>query len=245
MNKTLAAVIGTALVAGSLLVAQPAQAAISLSSVSLSTSEVILNGDSGCGNRITVTVKANIPEAENDDLFGVTGEATAADGDIEEYLFFNQTGRSGNTVTFKDTISICGYETPGKFTLHTEITYWNGSGTSSQSRNNTYYVKRPTSLTYNAAPEAAKRGSNLTHSGVLMFDPFAYGAMYGVSGQTLKIAFKKSGSSSYVAKGTVVTGSGGKYSKKIRTDADGIWRVEFPANTYRQTQYKYDYIDTK
>ena len=245
MKKTLAAAACAALVSASVFVASPAQAAISLGSVSLSTATVVLNGDSGCGNRITVTVKATVPSAESDDVFGLTADAVAPNGDSAEFLLFNQTGRSGDTVTYSDKLFICGFDAPGRYTLNTELTYWNGSGTSVQTRSTTYFIKRPTSLSYNAAPEPAKRGTSLTHSGVLKFDPFSYGAMYGVSGQTLKIAFKKAGASTYVAKGTVTTGSGGKYSRKLRTDADGTWRVEFPNNTYRQTQYKYDYVDTK
>jgi hypothetical protein len=48
-----------------------------------------------------------------------------------------------------------------------------------------------------------------------------------------------------VSKGTAVTTKGGYYSKKLRTDADGTWRVEYPTNNSRQTQLKYDYVDTK
>ena len=78
-----------------------------------------------------------------------------------------------------------------------------------------------------------------------MFDPYGYGGLYGPSGVKLRITFKKAGTSTYVSKGTAVTTKGGYYSKKLRTDADGTWRVEYPNNNARQTQLKYDYVDTK
>ena len=85
----------------------------------------------------------------------------------------------------------------------------------------TYYIKRPTSLTYNASPEPAKKGSYLTHSGRLKFDPFAPGAMYGPSGVSLRLDFKPAGSTTYQYKTTITTGSSGYYSKKVATTGDG------------------------
>jgi hypothetical protein len=247
MKKTVGAALCAGLVAASLFVAQPAQAAISLVSVSLSTGTVVLNGDAGCGNRVKATVKVNVPTAEQDDLFGVSASAVAPNGDTIDFLLLNQTSRSGDVATYSDSVYICGYETPGKYRLDTEVVWWDDaiSGTRQANSSKTFYVKRPTSLSYNATPEPAKRGKTLTHKGRLMFDPYGYGSLYGPTGVTLRITFKKSGTSTYVSKGTAVTTKGGYYSKELRTDADGTWRVEYPNNSSRQTQLKYDYVDTK
>lgn len=247
MKKTLAAAVCAGLVAASVFVAQPAQAAIALSTVSLSTSTVVLNGDAGCGNRVTVTVKVRVPAAEQENLFSVDATAVAPNGDIVDFLFLNQRSRSGDYATYGDTVFLCGFDAPGRYRLETEVVWWDDaiSGAREAANSKTFYVKRPTTLTYNATPEPAKRGSNLAHKGRLMFDPFGYGGLYGPAGQTLKISFKKAGTSTYVAKGTVKTTSGGYYSKKLRTDADGTWRVEYPTNNYRQTQTRGDYVDTK
>jgi hypothetical protein len=48
-----------------------------------------------------------------------------------------------------------------------------------------------------------------------------------------------------VAKGTVTTGKGGYFSRKLRADADGTWRIDYPVNSWRQNQTRYDYVDTK
>lgn len=243
MKKILASACAGLLTA-SLLWVSPAYAAISLKSVTMGASAVIIDGNAGCGNRFKVEVKVSFPAAEQGDVFTVTGEATKPGGDIADFLLFNQTSRSGDTVTYSEQVYICGFEDPGKYQLTTKLVYWNGTGTSEQTRVNTYYVKRPTTLTYNATPEPAKRGANVTHSGRLMFDPFGYGNNYGPSGVAVKLSFKKAGTSTYVAKGTVTTTKGGYYSKKLRADADGTWRAEYPNNTYRQTQSKTDYVDT-
>lgn len=247
MKKTLAAAVCAGLVAASVFVAQPAQAAISLVSVSLSTGTVVLNGDAGCGNRVKVTVKVRVPSAEQDDLFGVDASAVAPNGDIVDFLLLNQTSRSGDVATYSDSVMLCGFHAPGKYRLDTEVVWWDDAISDTRQANNskTFSVKRPTSLTYNATPEPVKRGKSLTHKGRLLFDPYGYGGFYGPKGVTLKISFKKSGTAKYVAKGSVVTTKGGYFSKKLRTTADGTWRVEYPATSARQTQLKYDYVDTK
>ena len=78
-----------------------------------------------------------------------------------------------------------------------------------------------------------------------MFDPFGSGDAYGPSGIVLKISFKKAGTATYVAKGYVTTGAGGYYTKKLRTDADGIWRIDYPVNAWRQDRTQYDNVDTQ
>jgi len=44
--------------------------------------------------------------------------------------------------------------------------------------------------------------------------------------------------------GTVVTGTGGYYAKKLPTPADGTWRIIYPGTSARQSQVKTDYVDT-
>jgi hypothetical protein len=247
MKKTLAAAVCAGLVAASVFVAQPAQAAISLMSVSLSTGTVVLNGDAGCGGRVNVTVKVTVPPAEQADLFGVDATVVAPDGDNVGYLLLHHTSQSGDVATFSNPVMLCGFHAPGKYRLDTKVLWWDDtiSGTRQATDSKAFSVKRPTSLTYGASPEPAKRGTSLTHKGRLLFDPYGYGGFYGPKGVTLKISFKKKGTAKYVAKGSVVTTKGGYYSKKLRTTADGTWRVEYPGNSARQNQLKYDYVDTK
>ncbi len=239
--------LAVAILGASLLSASPAQAGVSLSGVSLSTGTAVVNGDAGCGNRTTVTVKVYHPETDLKDVWGVSASVYNPAGDVADFLPLPYARRSGDYVFYTDAVFLCGWEPPGRYRIHTEVDWWDEElGTPRQATADTaFYVKRPTSLTYNASPEPARRGSYLTHSGRLMFDPFAAGAMYGPSGVRLRIAFKKAGTSTFVTKGSVTTGSGGYYLRKLQAWDDGTWRVEFPTNTWRQTRLKYDYVDVR
>ena len=247
MKKALGIVGTAAVVAASVLVASPARADIALTGVTTSTSTVVLNGDAGCGDRVQVTVKLYQPTTGEDQLYGVTADVVAPNGDTADFLVLPYRSRSGDYAFYADWVYMCGFEAPGRYRIHTEVDWWDAAlQTSRQATNDSYFhLKRPTSLTYNASPEPAKVGTSLTHSGRLMFDPFGYGAAYGASGIKLTITFKAAGTTAYVAKGSVTTGKGGYYAKKLRTDADGTWRIQYPVNTWRQSQTKYDYVDTK
>ncbi len=210
-----------------------------LTSVALSTSTIVLDGDQGCGYRSTVTVKADLPPS--DDFVYVTGRAVNTAGDDVGWFSFNNSTRKGDTVTYTDQLYVCGFEAPGKYSLVVTISLPGAEET----KTTTFYIKRPTGLTYNASPEPAKKGSKLTHKGQLKFDPFSYGPAYGAKGQKVTIAFKKAGTSTWTNKLTVTTGTNGTFSTTIKTDSDGTWRASFPGSTYRNAAAVADYVDTK
>jgi hypothetical protein len=235
-----------AILCTTLLGATPAQAAVSLASVSLSPTTAVINGDAGCSYAVTVTAKVYDAVADADQVTDVYATAYDPTGYWVDNIYLRYVSYSGDYLYFNRTLYLCGYDGPGSYKLVTEVHWQDASGTDQPviTRTSPFSVKRPTSLTYNASPEPAKKGSYLTHSGRLMFDPYAPGAMYGASGVTLTIAFRQAGTSSYVTKGTVVTGSGGYYSKKLQTPADGTWRITYPGTSARQNQVKTDYVDT-
>lgn len=239
LATAVAAVTGLAVLAP----AAPALAAASITSVALSTTTTVINGDSGCGDRIKATITVADPANETDGN-SADIESFAPNGDSVDFAFPLARTHSGTTTTYTGWINICGFHPPGRYRAHAEVFWFNDADSGASFADRTFYVKRPTSLTYNAAPEPARRGSLLTHSGRLMFDPFAPGGFYGPSGQVLQLAFKAAGTASYVSKGTVTTGAGGYYSRRVATTGDGIWRLTFPTNTWRQTQVKYDFVDT-
>jgi hypothetical protein len=246
MRKPLAAVAAVALSAATLAIATPAQAAATISSVTLAPFVAIVNGDSYCGDRVKATIKVFDPNNETDS-YSASVESFAPNGDSTDFLWPMARTVSGDYATFTGWITNCGqWDPPGKYRAHIQVDWvaadYSDIGTEQTDR--TFYIKRPTSLTYNASPEPAKKGSYLTHSGRLKFDPFGPGAMYGPSGVNLRLDFKPAGSTTYQYKTTITSGSSGYYSKKVATTGDGTWRLSFPTNNWRQTQYKYDYVDT-
>jgi hypothetical protein len=245
MKKYLVPVLA-AILSTPLLGATPAQAAVSVASLSLSPTTAIINGDAGCSYAITVTAKVYDPVADPDQVTDVYATAYDPSGYWVDNIYLRYVSDSGDYLYFNRTLYLCGYDDPGSYKLVTEVNWQDATGADQPAITHTssFSVKRPTSLTYNASPEPAKKGSYLTHSGRLMFDPYAPGSMYGASGITLTIAFKQAGTASYLTKGTVVTGAGGYYSKKLQTWADGTWRITYPGTSARQSQVKTDYVDT-
>lgn len=227
--------------------ASAAQAAVTLSKVALSATEVVLNGDAGCGNRTKVSVTVYDPSTDADEVWNVTADVVASNGDIADFLVLNYASRSGNYVTYTDWVFLCGFDGPGRYRVNTEVDWWDDTLSTVRVIENTtsFYLKRPTSLTYNASPEPVKRGTALTHTGRLMFDPYSYGAMYGARGITLKIYFRKYNTSSYVYKGSVVTGSGGYYNRKLTAWDSGVWKVVYAGAAGRQARTMYDAVSVR
>lgn len=245
-TRLLAAAAALAISAATLTASLPAQASATLTSVKLSSSSVVLDGNAGCANRINVSLLVTQPAGEQfAEYTSATAVVVGPTGDNEDYLFMPVTATSGNVTTYSDGIFLCGYNAPGRYTMQSEVSWYDGTNFRSQQRSNQFYVNRPTTLSYNASPEPAKRGAKLTHSGQLMFDRFGYGAFYGPKGVKLTLSFKKSGTSAFVVKATIATGASGKFAATFKTDADGTWRLTYPGSAYYQSQIKDDYVDTK
>jgi hypothetical protein len=229
------------------LAASPAQADVSVAGVSLSTTSVLLDGDAGCGNRTRVTVKVYDPRPSDDQIFSVSASVVAPDGDNADYLLMSYSSRSGDYAYYTDNVFLCGFHDPGTYRVQVEATWWDASLSDSRvaERAASFAVRRPTSLTYDAAPEPVKKGSKLTHTGQLKFDPVGYGAKYGAKGVAVRFYFKATGTKTYVYKGQTVTGKNGAYSKKITATKSGIWKAVYAGSSTRQAQTKYDTVKIK
>ncbi|SDT72336.1 hypothetical protein [Actinoplanes derwentensis] len=227
--------------------ASPARADVKLAGVTLSTGTVVLDGDAGCANRVKVTFKVYDPQGDEDEVLSLSADVTGPDGDIVDFLFPSQASRSGDYAYFTDWVFLCGnIYAPGAYRVQTELKWWDENYDDYVvERVDRFSVKRPTSLTYDATPEPVKKNSALTHRGVLKADPVSYGAKKGLKGAVLKFYFKANGTAAYVYKGQTVTGTGGKYSKKIKATKSGTWKVVYAGSGARQPQTKYDAVKVK
>lgn len=227
--------------------AAPAQAATpAIAGVTLSTNTVVLDGDAGCGNRVKLTFKVYDPTADGNDV-DLSGEVIAPDGDVADFVFPSLTSRSGDYAYYIDYAFLCGsLDAPGRYTVRTELEWWDENfETHVVERFDSFSVKRPTSLTYDATPEPVKKNSTLTHKGVLKVDPVGYGAKKGLKGAVLKFYFKANGAKAYTYKGQTTTGTGGKYSKKLKATKSGSWMVVYAGSSTRQPQTKVDAVKVK
>ena len=248
MRRILAATVTTVAVSlGALTLATPANAAVTLTALTLSASTVVVDGDAGCGDRVKVTVTVRYPAAEAEDFWGVTAQAFAPNGDSADYLLMPLVTSSGDLHSYSDWVFLCGYEAPGKYRLHTEIDWWDDAVGQERRivRDATFYLKRPTSLTYDATPEPVRRGIFVTHKGRLMVDPNAAGPKVGLSGASITFYFRKNGTTAWVKKASVLTGKGGNYAKGIAAYEAGTWKAAYGGGTTRQPQERMDPVAIK
>lgn len=229
------------------LAAEPARADVKLSSVTLSTGTVVLDGDAGCANRVKVTFKLYDPQNDTDDVLSLSADVIGPKGDLVDFVYPAQASRSGDYATYTDYIFLCGgLDDPGTYRVHTQLTWWDENLDSYVvEKFSSFSLKRPTSLTYDASPEPVKKNKALNHRGVLKADPAGYGPKKGLKGAVLKFYFKANGTAKYVYRGQTTTGTGGKYSKNFKATKSGTWKVVYAGSSTRQPQTKYDAVKVK
>ena len=250
MRITLARAFGVVAVTTASLAVLPtaAQAASTawIDTATVSPTTQVVNGDTNCGDKVKINVSIYDPAKEGG-AADITAEVTDAAGDAVDYVIFYQDARSGDYFKAHGSVFTCAWiETPGTYHAKISFTWFDDDFNPHESvRDRTFKIQRPTSLTYNATPEPVKKNASLTHSGVLKFDPYSFGSMYGASGQKVSFYFKKNGTSTYTSMGSATTGSGGKYSKKIKATASGTWKAVYAGTSARQTQTMYDGVSVK
>jgi hypothetical protein len=261
-TKTLA-MAGAALFAASMAaVASPAQAAperragvesrrgpvaarsIDLNRVNLTSNNVVLNGDSGCANRVRMTAVVNSPIGDPERLRSVTARFSEPNGSLSQNVRLTRL-RSGNFVQYTGYLRVCGNDPVGRYNLRTTLTKSDENNhLRRQVIDKSIWVKRPTTLTYNASPEPVTVGQPLTHAGRLMFDPIGNGGFYGPQNVRMTLLFQPLGSTQWQLRRIFYTGANGFFSFTTAASEDGIWRVNYPSNDFRETQNATDYVDT-
>ncbi|WP_416984448.1 hypothetical protein [Streptomyces sp. T028] len=91
----------------------------------------------------------------------------------------------------------------------------------------TVKIKRNAKATVNASPEPVKKGRTITVTGKLTRANWESGTYTGYRGQSVKLQFRKKGSSTYTTLKTVTTGSGGTLKTTTKATKDGYFRWVF------------------
>lgn len=232
-----------AAVDGRARMAAAAMREINLTQVTLSSNNVVLNGDANCANRVRVNVRVNSPIGDPERLRSVSvrlidpNGRTASTPRLERLRF-------GQNLQYTGYLRLCGDDAPGRYRLVTTLTKLNeNNNVRRQTIERPVWVKRPTSLSYNANPEPVAQNGTLTHSGRLMFDPIGQGGFYGPSNVRMTLQFRPLNSTVWQLKRIFFTGANGFYSVTSTATEDGTWRVNYPSNDFRETQNKTDYVD--
>ncbi|MFF5145092.1 hypothetical protein ACFY6U_36180 [Streptomyces sp. NPDC013157] len=88
-------------------------------------------------------------------------------------------------------------------------------------------VKRLAKVTVNASPEPVKKGRTVTVTGKLSRANWESGSYTGYQGQSVKLQFRKKGSSTYTTLKTVTSGSAGALRTTTKAKTDGYFRFVF------------------
>jgi hypothetical protein len=109
-----------------------------------------------------------------------------------------------------------------------------------------FYVKRYSKLTTNASPEPVSKGATLTVTGKLSRANWDDNEYHGYANQSVKLQFRKAGTSTYTTVKTVTTSSTGTLRTTVVASTDGYWRYAFAGTTTTASaKAAGDYVDTK
>ncbi|MEV0901534.1 hypothetical protein [Actinoplanes sp. NPDC049802] len=240
-SRTLAALLAIVPTAGLLAVASPAQAAtldITVKSVAVNKSVFVLGSGAGCQKlAITAVTSAPIPTA-GFEIAGVGADIEAPNGNVVKGGQFSQVG---STATYKGTFKICGKDSAGRWTVNVYGAQMRSGGSPELTNvvSKSIYLKRPSKLSLNAAPEPVVKGEKLTAKGVLKVNGKA------LAGAKVKIYFTPAGSTASVHKGTATTNGKGVYSKKFTATGTGVWKAVYAGGAARNAASAVDTVKVK
>ncbi|GAB2899088.1 hypothetical protein GCM10027074_77410 [Streptomyces deserti] len=90
-----------------------------------------------------------------------------------------------------------------------------------------FQVQRLSKLTVNASPEPVKKGKTITVTGKLTRANWETGTYAGYAGQSVKLQFRKTGSSTYTTLKTITGDSTGYLKTTTTASTDGYYRFSF------------------
>ncbi|WP_324783439.1 calcium-binding protein [Streptomyces sp. H51] len=109
-----------------------------------------------------------------------------------------------------------------------------------------FKFQRAAQLTVNASPEPVKKGKAITVTGKLSRANWETLKYAGYAGQSVKLQYRKKGTSTYTTLKTVTSSSTGGLSTTVTASADGYYRYSFAGtSTTAAVSATGDYIDVQ
>ncbi|MDR7278724.1 hypothetical protein [Catenuloplanes atrovinosus] len=218
-------------------------ASISVTSTKITKKAFTLRSSAGCANRahITAALSGPIP-TENVWASGV-GVDIWHGGELYDYTLLTNT--RGNI--WEGDLVVCGKDPAGAYRTELYAAYITGTGLDDPNaalyRTNVvtggYTVKRPASVTLNAAPEPVRKGAKITIKGTVTTDGRTAG------NTKVQIWFKADGAADYTLRTTVTTDAKGAYRKTVKATTSGTWKVVVPGTGTRNEVAAYDAVKVK
>ncbi|MGW5637374.1 calcium-binding protein [Streptomyces sp. NPDC003832] len=110
----------------------------------------------------------------------------------------------------------------------------------------TFSVRRQAKLTANASPEPVAKDATLTVTGKLTRADWKTHKYAGYSGRSVKLQFRRAGTSTYTTVKSVTSGTGGALKTTVKAKYDGYWRWSYGGNTTTSTaKATGDHVDVR
>ncbi|MFE0673131.1 calcium-binding protein [Streptomyces sp. NPDC058867] len=110
----------------------------------------------------------------------------------------------------------------------------------------TFKVQRYSKLTVNASPEPVKKGKTVTVTGKLSRANWEDNLYHGYANQSVRLQFRKKGSSTYSTVKTVSTSSTGALRATVSASVDGYFRYSFAGSaTTPAVSAAGDFVDVR
>ncbi|WP_329337809.1 hypothetical protein OG866_24445 [Streptomyces sp. NBC_00663] len=123
---------------------------------------------------------------------------------------------------------------------------WSKVGYVDQDALTTTKLQRYSKLTVNASPEPVTKGKTITVTGKLTRANWETHKYAGYTGQSVKLQFRKKGSTTYSTVKTITTNSTGNLSTTVKAAADGYFRYSFAGtSTTPAVSAAGDFVDVK
>lgn len=107
-------------------------------------------------------------------------------------------------------------------------------------------IQRYSKLTVNASPEPVKKGKTITVKGALTRANWDTAKYAGYTDQSVKLQFKKKGTTAYTDVKTIKSGSAGALKTTVKATADGYFRYVFTGtSTTPAVTAKGDFVDVQ
>ncbi|MEU6374535.1 hypothetical protein [Streptomyces sp. NPDC046909] len=123
---------------------------------------------------------------------------------------------------------------------------WSKVGYVDQDALTTTKLQRYSKLAVNASPEPVKKGKTITVTGKLTRANWETHKYAGYTGQSVKLQFRKKGSTTYTTVKTIKTNSTGNLSTTVKAASDGYFRYSFAGtSTTPAVSAAGDFVDVK
>ncbi|MDP9799897.1 hypothetical protein J2S43_008409 [Catenuloplanes nepalensis] len=215
-------------------------ASVSVTTAKISKTAFTLKSSEGCANRAHITATLSGPLPTENVLVSAVGVDIRRNGAIYDATLLTNT--RGNV--WEGDLLVCGKDPAGTYSTELYGAYVTGTGVNDP--NLTYYrtnvttgrytVKRPASVTLNAAPEPVRKGTKLTAKGVFSTDGRA------AANTKVQIWFKADGASAWSRQATVTTNAKGAYGRTFKATTSGTWKAVVPATGSRNEVVAYDAV---